>query len=102
MFHLAFPPRLVAMPDGSTRYATVEQDTPEHKAGRVEALLRTPLGWVDSQPDLGITDLTFRQQPDLGQAREMLDRFDPDAAAVVTPDEATLAEQIQNVTVEIP
>ena len=50
---LAYPLRF-----GPGGFATVEQDTHADIEGCVEAALRTPLGWIDSQPDLGLPDLT--------------------------------------------
>jgi hypothetical protein len=54
--HMSFPLRL----QGS-RFSTVQQDSPEEVGQRVRALLRTPRGSREENPDLGIPFPGFRR-----------------------------------------
>jgi hypothetical protein len=53
--HLRFPLALAA--DGD--FAVVEQDSPDDVAQQVRALCRTPLGWSDELPAMGLTGQAF-------------------------------------------
>lgn len=55
---LAFPLRR-----SGVRLASVEQGTAEHAASQVLAVLTTPRGWWDAEPDLGLPDLAWEPAP---------------------------------------
>jgi hypothetical protein len=53
--HLSFP--LTLAPDGDL--AVVEQDSAADVAQQVAALVRTPVGWSDELPGMGLTGQAF-------------------------------------------
>jgi hypothetical protein len=57
--HFAFPMRRA--PNGSI--ATVEQETVDEIEACVLAIVYTRAGDLDDQPDFGLSDYTFTQQP---------------------------------------
>jgi phage baseplate assembly protein W len=57
--HFAFPMRRA--PNGSV--AVVEQETVDEIEACVLAILHTRAGELDDQPDFGISEYTFTQQP---------------------------------------
>jgi hypothetical protein len=57
--HFAFPMRRA--PDGSV--AVVEQETVDEIEACVLAIVYTRAGQLDDQPDFGISEYTFMQQP---------------------------------------
>lgn len=92
--HFAYPLRLEA-----GRFVTVEQDTTEEVEGAVEAILRCPLGHLDSDPDMGLPDLAFGQgAPDAGVVRDSIERNEPRVEALT---DSTLDGLTARVTVEV-
>jgi phage baseplate assembly protein W len=65
--------------------ATVEQGSPDEIAQCVEAIVRTPLGFRDDLPALGVPDQTFRRGgADPAIVAAALERYEPRADDLVT------------------
>jgi hypothetical protein len=77
--HLSFPLRLVG-----GRFATVEQDSPQHIAECVEAAARTERGWRIEAPDFGVPDYVLAAGGvDVGELRSALLESEPRAAFAI-------------------
>jgi len=71
--HLAFPLKL----SGGV-FQTVPRGSVQEIEGCVEAILRTPLGWVESLPTMGVRDPTHTR-PDIETLRAVVERHEPRA-----------------------
>jgi phage baseplate assembly protein W len=81
--HLAFPPRLVNTPDGKQVYASVEQDSADHIAQRVEVTLRTRQGTRIEDPRFGVPhDVLRSPNANLPAFRQALAESEPAAATI--------------------
>jgi hypothetical protein len=77
------------------RFAVVEQDSPDEIRDQVEALIRTPQGSRLDLPDFGISDPTFRLDPDLDAIRDAIrEHVGVDADLETDLDLETLVRQI--------
>src|SRR4051812_1896682 len=98
--HISFPLRL-----SGGRFAVVEEDSPEEVAQRVWALLRTPRGMREDNPDLGIPFPGFRRGgTDLTEIARQIDQYAADEGtldAVVSEDPAALADALAEVEVAL-
>lgn len=70
--------------EGSS-FRTVEQDSIEEIAQCVEAILRTPLGSYELEPELGIPDQTFRT--DMTGVERAIDTYESRAGYALTMEE---------------
>lgn len=94
---LALP---VRVQDGT--FVTVEQGSLDDIAQRVEVLLRTPLGWLASEPDFGVTDQSHQAGGvDVTEVEEQIATWVPDADALVEQDPDALNEALAIVGVRI-
>lgn len=98
--HLSFPLKLVG-----SRFSTVEQDTPEEVSQRVWALLRTPRGLREDEPDLGIPFPGFRRGgTDLVEIARQIDTYAADEEtidAVIEEDVDQLQDALSSVQVSL-
>lgn len=77
--HFDLPFRL----SGSS-FATVEQDSPEDIANCVEAIIRTPYGFRDDNPDFGLDELTFSNLPlNLERLTSQIESQEPRASIIL-------------------
>jgi len=97
--HPQIPVKLTA----GLELTTVEQGSADEIAQCVEAILRTPLGWRDDLPELGLPDQTFRMGgADPSVVARALDTYEPRADVLVTeaPDLLDAALSIVEVRVD--
>jgi hypothetical protein len=98
--HMSFPLRL----QGS-RFSTVQQDSPEEVGQRVRALLRTPRGSREENPDLGIPFPGFRRGgTDLVEIARQIDTYAADEGAleaVIEEDYTALQDALSEVQVSL-
>lgn len=78
-----------------TDFATVEQDSSQELADRVNILVRTPPGWLDGAPGFGLADQQFRKGgADIAEVGRQIDTWVPDAGAVLEHDPTGLDEAL--------
>lgn len=63
----------------------VEQDSIEEVEQCVEAIVRTPVGSYELEPELGISDPTF--SPDISDIKASVDEWEPRAATTITQED---------------
>lgn len=78
-------------------FATVEQDSADEVEQCVEAILRTPLGALERDPEFGIPDPTFGV--DLSAISASVDALEPRAA--LSLDEEWLDEFYERIHAEV-
>lgn len=94
---LQFPLLLV-----NGRFATFEQGSPKDVAQCVAVLMRTPRGFRDDLPDLGIDRLAFRRNgPDLDEIERQITTYEPRAVALVESDPSLLEDALSEVGVKL-
>ena len=95
--HLTFPLRVI-----SGRFACLEQDSPQDVAQCVATLLRTPYGWRDDMPDLGVDHVEFRMGgPNLQEIERQIVTYEPRAEALISDDPAALEDALAVVDVKL-
>ena len=96
--HLNLPFALTG--EHGTSVDVVDQDTPDDIANCVEAILRYTPGQRQMNPGFGVTDQTFRRDPDLDEIRDQISEHEPRAAAAVEDmsDELMQAQTIDEAT----
>lgn len=88
-------------PDG-TGLALVEQGTGQELAQRVNALCRTPYGWLDGRPDFGLADQAHLEGgADIGEVTRQLDTYIPEADALVQEDPSLMNEGLDQIRVTV-
>lgn len=83
--HFDYPFRM-----GSNGHAVEnEQDDDNDVIARVQAVLRTPLGFREDLPDFGVAEVLFREKIDAEEVRQALEQWVPEADFLinVTDDE---------------
>lgn len=91
--HLKFPLAV------GTRFAAVEEDSPDEISQCVTAVLRTNIGDRIDEPTFGIGDETFLAEPDVAGMMEALDEWEPRAA--VTFDVADIVDMGRTIDAQI-
>lgn len=98
--HLSFPLRLAR-----NRFVALEQDSPLEVSQRVWALLRTPRGYREDTPDLGIPFPGFRRGgTDLVEISRQIDTYAADEgtlSAIIEEDIESLDDALSVVHVSI-
>jgi phage baseplate assembly protein W len=96
--HIRFPIAL----DGIGRFQVVEQDSLEDIEQCVTAILRTPLGFSDAVPDLGLTYQPFYEGgADVTEIQEQLAAHEPRVDALVDEDPDRLNDALAVVNVRL-
>lgn len=79
--------------DGAALVET-EQDELDEVAQSVETLLRTPLGFVEENPDYGVSDQTFTEgDVDLDEIQTAISQWEGDRADALLDQEPDLLDQ---------
>ena len=79
----------------------VEQDSPDEIVGCAHAILDTPKGWLDSEPEFGVDDLAFTDPalaPDT--VRLAIERWEPRVSADVSGETAGPLDELITATLE--
>lgn len=85
-----------------TSFATVEQDSFEDVANCVEAIVRTPYGFRDDNPDFGVDDQTFQVQPlNTELITGQIIHQEPRASIVITQETDLIDSLIDNLKIEV-
>ncbi len=96
--HLKFP--LVLLPDG--RLGQVEQDSAEDVVQCVRVILRTPRGWREDIPDMGLPNPAFRKGgADLVEIERQIKTYEERADSLVDEDPSALVDALAEVDVQI-
>lgn len=97
--HLSWPLRLAG-----SRLATVDQDSPDEISQRVWALMRTPRGWREEYPDMGVNTLFRDGGADLVEIARQLDSYiGPEGTidATVEQDPESIQDALAEVGIEL-
>lgn len=94
---LAIPPRLLA----NGRLATVEQGSDTEIAQRVDVLVRTPPGWMESRPGFGLQEQTFNPNgADLAEVDRQIRGLGPDVVYRITEDPSLMDQGLEQLGLE--
>lgn len=94
----ALPLRLA--PNG--QLVVLEQDSTPELASRVNVLCRTPPGWLDGRPGMGLADQRFRRGgADTEYIAEQITTWVPDADAIIEADSSQLTRGLDFIGVRI-
>lgn len=95
---LAVPVRLLA----NGRLATVEQGSDREITQRVSVLCRTPPGWVEGRPGVGLAEQAFEQGgADLAEVERQIRGLGPDVVAAITEDPSLMSEGIETIGLQV-
>lgn len=96
--HLRFP--LVLLPDG--RLGQVEQDSSADIVQAVRVILRTPRGWRQELPDMGLPNPTFRKGgADLVEIERQILTYEDRADVLIEEDPDALADALAEIDVQV-
>lgn len=86
-----WPLRFITLPDGTTQFATVIQDSDQDREASAAVIISTPKGWRDDEPAFGITPLVGQTGPiDTDRLASELAQSDPRLADVTAAETVNL------------
>lgn len=90
---MPFPPRIA-----NGEFVLIEQDSQQDIEGSVELVARTPQGYLDSLPGMGLPDYALtRGVPSATEIRAAIEPYEPRASLVV---DARLEDLVATVTID--
>lgn len=80
----------------------VEQDSAEEVASCVETLMRTPIGFLEEEPDYGIIDPTFEEGAvDIVELQSAISQWEERADALIDEQPDFLDQLARRVTINV-
>lgn len=87
---------------GDGQLAMIVQDSPLDYAQRGAVICRTPPGWLDSRPDLGLADQTARKGgANIAEIQRQLSTYVPQASHVIQLRLPTLDQALEEIGVRV-